>query len=61
MEGFAGFPDGKLKAMAVPESFFSELLPLIDDLAELKVTLHCLWVFRQPGREAPYVSAEELR
>ena len=60
MEGFTGFPDGKLKVTPVPEVFFHELLPLIDDLPELKLTLHCLWLYRQPGREAPYVSAEEL-
>ena len=29
--------------VAFPEAVFSELLPLIDDLAELKVTLHCYW------------------
>ena len=40
---FAGFPDGRLRFTPVPDVFFSELLPLIDDLAELKVTLHCLW------------------
>jgi DnaD/phage-associated family protein len=60
MEGFTGFPDGKLKVTPVPEVFFHELLPLIDDLPECKLTLHCLWLFRQAGREAPYVSAEEL-
>jgi DnaD/phage-associated family protein len=60
MDGFSGFPDGKLKVTPVPEPFFHELLPTIDDLAELKLTLHCLWLFRQAGREAPYVAAEEL-
>jgi DNA replication protein len=60
MDGFSGFPDGNLKVTPVPEVFFHELLPLIDDLAELKLTLHCLWLYRQPGREAPYVTAEEL-
>jgi DnaD/phage-associated family protein len=60
MDGFSGFPDGSLKVTPVPEPFFHELLPLIDDLAELKLTLHCLWFFRQAGREAPYVTAEEL-
>ena len=40
---FVGFPDAKLKPIAVPELFFSDLLPLIDDLAELKLTLHCFW------------------
>jgi DnaD/phage-associated family protein len=60
MEGYPGFPDGNLKVTPLPELFFHELLPLIDDLAELKLTLHCLWLFRQPGREAPYVTVEEL-
>ena len=60
MEGFSGFPDGNLKITPVPEVFFHELLPSIDDLPELKLTLHCLWLFRQAGRKEPYVSAEEL-
>jgi DNA replication protein len=60
MDGFPGFPDGNLKVTPLPEVFFCELLPLIDDLSELKLTLHCLWLFRQTGREAPYVTGEEL-
>jgi DnaD/phage-associated family protein len=60
MDGFSGFPDGNLKITPVPEVFFHELLPLIDDLPELKLTLHCLWLFRQAGRDAPYVTGEEL-
>lgn len=39
---FDGFPAGKLKATPIPDLFFSELLPQIDDLAELKVTLYVL-------------------
>ena len=43
MKGFAGFPDGKLRLTQVPNLFFSELLPIIDHLAELKVTLYAFW------------------
>jgi DNA replication protein len=43
MKGFAGFPDGKLRTVPMPEPFFTELLPLIDHLAELKVTLYAVW------------------
>ena len=43
MKGFAGFPDGKMRSMPMPEPFFTELLPLIDHLAELKVTLYAFW------------------
>ena len=47
---FDGFPAGKLRVTPVPDLFFSELLPLIDDLAELKVTLHILHrLQRTPG------------
>jgi DNA replication protein len=35
MEGFSGFPAGKVRFTSIPNLFFSELLPLIDDLAEL--------------------------
>ncbi len=50
MRPFVGFPDGKLKVTPVPDLFFSDLLPLIDDLCELKITLHCLWLFQhKPG------------
>jgi DNA replication protein len=43
MKGFSGFPPGKTQLVSLPEPVFSELLPLIDDLNELKVTLFCYW------------------
>jgi DNA replication protein len=43
MKGFAGFPEGKVRSVAVPEPFFTDLLPLIDNVHELKVTLYGLW------------------
>ena len=42
MQGFSGFPAGKQPVVRIPNTFFTELLPAIDDLAELKVTLYCL-------------------
>jgi len=39
MEQFKGFP-AKMKFTAVPDFFFSRLLPQISDIAELKTTLH---------------------
>lgn len=47
MVGFPGFPDGKLRQTPIPSLFFSELLPHIDDLAELKVTLYAFWSLAQ--------------
>jgi DNA replication protein len=48
---FAGFSKHTGKPTPLPAAFFSELLPLIDDLAELKVTLFCLWaLYQKEGR-----------
>lgn len=59
MKIFSGFPAGKLEVTPLPNLFFSELLPTIDDLAELKVTLHLFWLFAH--RKTPYVCTSELR
>lgn len=59
MKIFSGFPAGKLEVTPLPNLFFSELLPNIDDLAELKVTLHLFWLIAH--RKTPYVRASELR
>ena len=47
MQGFAGFPDGKQRITPVPNLFFSDLLPAIDNLAEMKVTLYAFWALAQ--------------
>jgi len=58
---FVGFPDAKLKPIAVPELFFSDLLPLIDDLAELKLTLHCFWLLNNQEGDVRYLRGDDLR
>ena len=47
MKGFPGFPSGKLRLTQVPNLFFSDLLPSIDNLAEMKVTLYAFWALAQ--------------
>jgi DnaD/phage-associated family protein len=60
MKTFSGFPPGKIHNVSVPEPVFSDLIPLIDDLAELKLTLHVLWrLLRQRGR-VRYLSHADL-
>jgi DnaD/phage-associated family protein len=50
MKAFAGFPDGPVRMTPLPAPFFSELLPRIDHLGELKITLYAFWFFsRQEG------------
>jgi DnaD/phage-associated family protein len=44
---FAGFPSGKNPFVPIPEVFFTQVLPEIEDSAELKVTLHLFWLLAQ--------------
>ena len=60
MKGFGGFPSGKQPYTPVPNLFFSEVLPEIDHLGELKITLHVFWLLAQRKTERPCVSREEL-
>ena len=48
---FEGFPSGKVNFTKIPSPFFRDLLPQIDNLQELKVTLYGLWqVTRLEGK-----------
>ncbi len=58
MEKFNGFPAGELRFTSVPDLFFARLLPHIDSLVELKVTLHFMWVHYRQARQA--ISYNEL-
>lgn len=60
MKGFSGFPAGKVHFTPLPNLFFSKLLPAIDDLAEMKVTLHIFWLLHQKKGYLRYVSQREL-
>jgi DNA replication protein len=51
MRGFAGFTDGPVRMTPIPGPFFTDLLPSIDHLGELKITLYAIWMLaRQEGR-----------
>jgi DnaD/phage-associated family protein len=60
MTAFTGFPSGKNPYVPVPEVFFTELLPEIEDGAELKVTLHLFWLLARKQGEPRCVSDQEL-
>ncbi len=55
MKGFSGFPAGKLRLTQVPNLFFSDLMPIIDNLAELKVTLYAFWALTQREGKVRYL------
>ncbi|MGB4871162.1 MAG: DnaD domain protein [Candidatus Promineifilaceae bacterium] len=55
MKGFPGFPDGKMRLTQVPNLFFSDLLPIIDNMAELKVTIYAFWALSQREGQVRYL------
>jgi DnaD/phage-associated family protein len=60
MKGFPGFPPGKTRLVTLPDAVFGELLPLIDDLAELKATLVCYWRLSQGQGAVRFVRRRDL-
>ena len=58
MTSFDGF--GSDKPIIVPETFFSDLLPLLDDLAELKLVLFCMWALQQREGHYRYLTDDDL-
>lgn len=57
---FTGFPAGSMKFTPLPNLFFSAVLPQIENLAELKVTLHIFWILHQKKGFPRYVTLQEL-
>ncbi len=60
MRSFPGFREGLSRHTPLPESFFGELLPLIDDLAELQVILFCCRALAQRDAPLRYLQGAEL-
>lgn len=59
MQEFTGFP-AKMQFTPVPNLFFSRLLPQIDDMAELKTTLHILEMLYHRRGYPRFVTCKEL-
>ncbi len=57
---FAGFPEGKADPTPIPAGFFTELLPAIDDLGELRLTLYALWALARKPAAARYLRKGDL-
>ncbi|MGQ9585662.1 MAG: DnaD domain-containing protein [Anaerolineae bacterium] len=60
MDAFRGFGGGRVPLVPLPEQFFRELLPRLDDLAELKVTLYCFWLLSRKKGEHRFLTRREL-
>ena len=59
MKQFNGFP-AKMEFTPVPNLFFSTLLPQIDDMAELKTTLHVLAALYRKRGYPRFITYQEL-
>lgn len=65
MKPFHGFAAGKARSTPVPAQFFSELLPQVEHIGELKIILYVFWALdRQEGNfrclRWPDFTADEL-
>ncbi len=60
MPAFPGFPSGKSPYVPLPEAFFTAVAPEIEDVNELKVTLHLFWLFYQKVGAPRCASDREL-
>jgi DNA replication protein len=60
MKTFSGFPSGKVRSVTTPEPVFTDLIPIIDDLHELKLSLHVIWRLGQQQKKIRYVSYADL-
>jgi DNA replication protein len=59
-KGFPGFPEGNKKTTPILNSFFSELLPIIDHLGELKITLYAFWALARKEGPFRYLIRDEM-
>jgi DNA replication protein len=57
---FSGFVAGKTGSTPIANQFFSELLPVIDHLGELKVTLYVFWVLNKKEGSFRYIRKTEM-
>jgi DnaD/phage-associated family protein len=60
MDKFDGFPPGKERLTRIPLTFFKDLLPKIDDLSELKVTLYTFWMLDRMEGDVRYFQAKDI-
>lgn len=60
MPPFTGFPAGKVHLTPIPGQFFSELLPEIDHLGEMKVTLYAFWFLDRLEAPVRYLTYQDF-
>ena len=59
-KSFGGFLEDQLELVRVPETFFTQLLPLIDTLPQLRLLLYLFWYFEQQQGEIRHILFRDL-
>lgn len=57
---FQGFKSSRTRFTPVPDTFFHELLPVIDHLGELKITLYAFWALTRKEEPEKYLRKSTL-
>ena len=61
MKSFNGFISNRDQNTSIPHEFFSEILPNINNLYELKTILYILWFIENNDLEYPFITIEQLK
>jgi DNA replication protein len=60
MSTFKGFKNEKAQPTPVPAQFFTDLLPALDHLGELKLILYAVWRFERMEGRFPYLEKADF-
>jgi DNA replication protein DnaC len=60
-ESFEGFMIGNTDLVRVPEDFFTQLLPKINDLVQMKVLLYLIWHVEQQESNVGFFKVNEIQ
>lgn len=57
---FSGFQDDGADSVHLPEAFFTDLLPVLDDLAQLRLLLYFFWHLEHDPSAVHYLRPQDL-
>ncbi len=60
MRAFKGFSVKENDAVPIPAAFFTDLLPSIEDMGELRISLYAFWNFNNQVKEPRYLALSEI-
>lgn len=61
MNAFSGFPSGTRDFVTLPSIFFSQVMPEINSLGEMKVTLYAFWFLQNQEGDHPFITYTDFR